>query len=189
MKQNGCVVYSLGIAGNSAFEEIMATKIGCDVHAFDCTINNQAASVKGKHFHFHEWCIGSNKEVDMGGLNDNYLKGEKKTETLIFKSLSDSMKELGHSQMDLLKFDIEGFEWQLFTEELLKGKVLPKQISFEMHTQGAKDWSVPVSNTKGRSNHEVNNAFLALHKLGYRVVSKERNRHDHACAEFVMVLV
>jgi hypothetical protein len=194
MKKKGCVVYSLGVAGDSTFEQNMNSTIGCEVHAFDCTINANAKSVKGKSFQFHEWCIGNSKDteekdIDMSGLEGNYLKGDNVGKQLVFKTLGQSMKELGHSSMDLLKFDIEGFEWQLFENELLKGSVKPKQISFELHTDGAKPWAVPKGNSDGKKNHEVNKLFLGLHKLGYRVVSKEVNLHDKACAEFVMVLV
>lgn len=187
-----CLVYSMGVSGNSAFEEAMATVYGCEVHAFDCTITEDFASVKNKHFVFHPWCIGK----DNGGLNDVHKNDGIHTHDTnkyhhVFKTLAASMKELGHTSMDLLKFDIEGFEWQLFENELLKdgNTVLPAQISFEMHTDGAKPWAVPKENTAGHGNHEVNNVFLQFHKLGYRVASKELNRHDHACAEFVMVRV
>merc|ERR1719454_2210175 len=109
MKKNGCVVYAMGIAGNSEFEELMAKSVGCEVHAFDCTITKNAKSVKGKTFKFHNWCIGaSSSKYD--GLYQHNADG------MVFKTLGESMKELGHTSMDLLKFDIEGFEWQLFEE-------------------------------------------------------------------------
>jgi len=185
--KKGCLVYSMGVSGNSAFEEAMATTYGCTVHAFDCTVPEDFPSVKNKHFIFHPWCIGE----DNKGLDNLQYGNRAGNSGFVFKTLADSMKELGHSSMDLLKFDIEGFEWQLFENELLKdgNTVLPNQISFEMHTEGAKPWAVPKENTAGHSNHEVNKVFLEFHKLGYRVVSKELNRHDHACAEFVMVRV
>jgi len=180
-----CLVYAMGVSGNSQFEEAMATTYGCEVHAFDCTVPENFPSVTGKHFIFHPWCIGK----DNGGLAG--VQNHRNGTNFVFKTLAESMKELGHSSMDLLKFDIEGFEWQLFENELLKegNTVLPDQISFEMHTDGAKPWAVPKENTDGYRNHEVNKVFLEFHKLGYRVVSKELNRHDHACAEFVMVRV
>jgi len=194
LKSKGdCVVYSLGVAGNSRFEDIMASKYDCEVHAFDCTVNanlkNIKASMKNPKFNFHEWCIGDDSKVNMEA--SGYTKGggrNHEQSQMVFKSLATSMKELGHTSMDLLKFDIEGFEWQLFERELLKGIVKPQQISFELHTEGAKPWAVPEGNTKGRTNNQVNNLFLQMHKHGYRVASKELNRHDHACAEFVMIL-
>jgi len=198
MKANGCLVYAFGISGDSRFEEKMATTHGCEVHAFDCTIDTSYKSVQNKHFKFHDWCVGeadaelANADGLAGTTNNNMRKeGGNVAKKLVFKSLVDSMKELGHhgKTIDVLKFDVEGFEWQLFEKELLSGQVLPKQMSFEMHTEGAKPWAVPVANTDGKTNHEVNNVFLRLHKLGYRVVSKEINFKDHACAEFVVVRV
>lgn len=188
-----CLIYSMGVATNSIFEEAAATKLGCEVHAFDCTVKEDDSSVKGKNFHFHQWCIGdssaseqynadtSNQYVEhvLDGTSDAGLK---------FKSLEASMKELGHTSLDVLKFDIEGFEWKFFESELFKGIVKPRQLLFEMHTEGAKPWSVPPENVKGRADIEVNKAFLKLHEMGYRVVSKELNEDDKACAEFVMVI-
>jgi len=187
-KKKNCLVYSFGVSGNSKFEEAMVTEYGCEVHAFDCTVPEDFQSVKNKHFTFHRVCIGK----DNGGLEGAEIKNhlESNHKQLVFKSMATIMKELGHTSMDLLKFDIEGFEWQLFENELLTGNIeLPAQLAFEMHTDGAKPWSVSQENTKGHTHQDVNKVFLKLHKLGYRVVSKELNRHDHACAEFVLVRV
>lgn len=187
--KDDCVVYAIGIANNANFEEDMATKTGCEVHAFDCTVTPESKAykhaVEGTHFHFHQWCIGShNSEKRLDEKAWQYMPNEK----MVFKTLAQTIAELGHTHIDVLKFDIEGFEWQLFENELLKGIAKPVQMMFELHTEGAKPWSVPVNNVKGRANKEVNNLFLQLHKLGYRVASKELNQDDKACGEFVVVL-
>merc|ERR1719235_1524722 len=64
---------------------------------------------------------------------------------LVFKTLAQTMKELGHTYLDLLKFDIEGFEWKLFQSEILtkSREQLPEQISFELHTGAANPAYVP----------------------------------------------
>merc|ERR1711879_781730 len=99
-----------------------------------------------------------------------------------------TMAELGHQgrRVDLLKFDVEGFEWDFFEREFLPGGILPFQLSFELHTQGAKPQYVPEVNKRGKDYRAVNRLLLALHDKGYRVVAKELNRHDRACAEFVL---
>mmetsp|Transcript_117607 Transcript_117607/g.329308 ORF Transcript_117607/g.329308 Transcript_117607/m.329308 type:complete len:102 (-) Transcript_117607:127-432(-) len=99
------------------------------------------------------------------------------------------MAELKHTSVDLLKFDIEGFEWRLFESELLGSKTLPAQLSFELHAEGANPAYVPPANIKGKNFPEINQLFLKLFDLGYRVVSKEINGGDPACAEFVLVNV
>lgn len=175
-----CVVYGIGIADDSSFEQQMQT-LGCETHAFDCTVAKNAPSVTGKTFKFHPWCIGQKKNVSM--QSSLYVKTD--DDKLQFKSLSETMKELGHSYIDLLKFDIEGFEWQLFHTQLLNSEHAPEQLSFELHTQKANPAYVPHDNVADKGFVQVNQLFKNLYDMGYRVTSKELNSGDPACAEFV----
>jgi len=184
-KGRQCVVYGMGIADNSRFEETMQV-LGCETHAFDCTVDSESAAVKGKPFHFHRWCIGEKKD-NKDLANNIYVK--KDVSTLQFKSLSETMQELGHSYIDLLKFDIEGFEWKLFESEILPSKNPPEQLSFELHTKRASPRFVPHSNVADKDYVQVNRLFKSLYDMGYRVTSKEINNSDPACAEFVAVRV
>jgi len=180
-----CVVYGMGIAWESNFEQQMA-KEGCETHAFDCTVDPASPVVAGKAFTFHNWCIGEGgSEFNTG---NNYLRG-RSADGLSFKTLSETMRLLGHDSVDVLKFDIEGFEWKLFDTEILSGKSLPRQLAFELHTEGSVPKAVPPHLVKGKSFVEVNRLFLSLHDLGYRVVSKEMNIYDDKCAEFVLANV
>lgn len=56
-KGRRCVVYGMGIAWESHFEQQMARE-GCETHAFDCTVDPASPVVAGKAFAFHNWCIG-----------------------------------------------------------------------------------------------------------------------------------
>jgi len=179
-----CVVYGIGIADDSAFEQQMQN-LGCETHGFDCTVGQSSPAVVGKSFAFHNWCIGHRGNVS---LKDNtYVKTAE--DTLRFKSLTETMKELGHTYIDLLKFDIEGFEWQLFQSQILTSANPPEQLSFELHTQKANPTYVPPGNVHDKGYVEVNKLFGSLYDLGYRVTSKELNSGDPACAEFVAVNV
>merc|ERR1712039_719537 len=44
-----CVVYGMGIAWESNFEQQMARE-GCETHAFDCTVDPASPVVAGKSF-------------------------------------------------------------------------------------------------------------------------------------------
>mmetsp|Transcript_128503 Transcript_128503/g.410939 ORF Transcript_128503/g.410939 Transcript_128503/m.410939 type:complete len:111 (-) Transcript_128503:302-634(-) len=99
------------------------------------------------------------------------------------------MAELGHENVDLLKFDIEGFEWGLFEQDFYGCSVRPMQLSFELHTEKANPVCVPKTAVAGRGFAAVNKLFSKLYGFGYRVVSKELNDGDHACAEFVWLNV
>jgi len=179
-----CIVYGIGIADDSNFEQQMQTH-GCETHAFDCAVDAKSAVVAGQSFKFHPWCIGQPGNVSFEG--NLYVKGDEKK--LKFKSLSETMAELGHSHIDLLKFDIEGFEWPLFHTQLLTSSNLPEQLSFELHTQKANPAYVPPANVKDKGYVEVNRLFKSLYDKGYRVTSKELNSGDPACAEFVAINV
>merc|ERR1712039_519870 len=79
---------------------------GCKTHAFDCTVDPASPVVAGKSFTFHNWCIGE----EGAGFNagNGYLRGKQRT--VQFKKLSETMQLLGHNSVDVLKFDIEGYE-------------------------------------------------------------------------------
>merc|ERR1719498_2078060 len=170
-----CIVYGMGIADDSSFEQQMQT-MGCETHAFDCTVDPSSSVVKGRDFKFHHWCIGQKGNVSM--QNNVYVKDD--PNSFQFKSLPETMKELGHSHIDLLKFDIEGFEWQLFETQILKNPNPPEQLSFELHTQKANPAYVPQQNVKDKGYPEVNKLFRSLYDIGYRVTSKEINSGDPA---------
>lgn len=179
-----CVVYGMGIADDSSFEQQMQAQ-GCETHAFDCTVDPKSPSVAGKKFNFHQWCIGEHGNASFEG--NRYLQANETS--LKFKSLSETMEQLGHTHIDLLKFDIEGFEWPLFQSQLLaqSGQNLPEQMSFELHTQKANPAYVPQENVHDKGYVQVNRLFKSLYDIGYRVTSKELNSGDPACAEFVLI--
>jgi len=82
------------------------------------------------------------------------------------KTLSTLIGELGWSHIDLLKIDIEGFEYAVL-REILEKKLNVKQICVEFH-HGPQF---------GRSNRETVRLILALRKAGYDLVY--RSYWDH----------
>jgi len=182
-----CMVYALGLADVTDFEVAM-TEAGCETHGFDCTVSPDDPGIKGQRFFFHQWCIGT--KADDFGSAQLWHQGVQNREPQ-FKSLKDTMDLLGHEYINILKFDIEGNEWELIEQELLtmdKAR-LPEQLAFELHTEKADPRYVPTTLTKGKGFVAVNRLVLELHDLGYRVISKELNGGDAACAEFVFINV
>lgn len=179
-----CIVYGIGIAHTLLWEVKMA-QLGCTVHAFDCTSDVAALSAEAAStgVTFHPWCIGKQRPFE----GNNYAI--KKDSIYAFYTLKEVMEKLGHQQVDVLKMDIEGFEWQILEEEIIPALSPPLQILFELHTEGAKKEFVPQQVVLGRDRKAVNRAFMQLHDAGYRVVSKELNGGDMACAEFALVLL
>jgi len=176
-----CIVYGLGIATDSTFETAMSTY--CEVHAFDCTISPDTTAVLNKRFKFHRICLGPTTDI----TKSNY-GSHNEASSLVFQSLEETMNQLGHKKIDVLKFDIEGSEWSLFDTILqTPPSHLPAQMFFEIHTETANPTLVPASTVKGRRKPDVNNLFVKLLDLGYFVYSKILNDGDPACAEFSLV--
>merc|ERR1712187_594941 len=98
----------------------------------------------------------------MGGHNasfeNNLYSHTAEDKNFTFKTLSEIRTALNHTSrdIDLLKFDIEGFEWVLFEKDLLPSDTLPTQLSFELHTYGSR--AIPSRTIGGKG-------FLAVNKL------------------------
>jgi hypothetical protein len=170
-----CVVFSLGSAGKYEFEEgIYATTTGCITHTFDCTVSVQPpVSIRDRTI-FHPICLG---------------EPEGRSE---YRTLQSLQAEFAPKGVSLLKMDIEGHEWGVFSSILQTeedtGNVLhkssyglPHQISFELH------WT-----HVGRREHtraEVALLFKSLHDIGYRLISREDNNGspDGCCSEFTVM--
>jgi len=181
-----CVVYGMGIAKDPSFEMKMAL-LGCETHAFDCTVDPDAKHVFKQPFVFHHWCIGEKVTDGDKAFGEEYLQG-RDAQKMEFKTLKQTMQELGHTNINVLKFDIEGFEWGLFENVIFKGAHV-EQIAFELHTVMANPVFVPRSASACKDSVAVSRLFFTLYDLGFRTISKEVNNGDPACAEIVMLNV
>ena len=114
-----CVVYSVGSGGNDIFERhIRATKPHCEIHVFDPT------SAELPQYTYHQ--------VGLCGSGDSFAAHGIRYPC---KQLATIMAELGHTQLDVLKFDIEGGEWDVLTKTdwaaLRIGQVLVELHDFD----------------------------------------------------------
>jgi FkbM family methyltransferase len=83
-------------------------------------------------------------------------------------SISDFCKEHKIKHIDLLKIDIEGFEYGVL-EDLLKNNILPDQICVEFHHF-----------MKGYSRFQTAKILFKLYKKGYRFVYKDMANYSLA---------
>lgn len=180
-----CIVYGIGLAGSIQFETAMA-KEGCQVYGFDCTATLPKIS-DVQNVKFFPWCVGEKSSNVRGSI---YTARHGSERVYTFKSLREITTTLGHHRITVLKFDIEGFEWSLLQDELLKldAHLLPEVLVFELHTEGANSNFVLPELVAGRGERQVRRIFVDLWEKGYRVVSKRINVGDKFCADFVMVL-
>ena len=186
-KKEDCIVYGIGISTDSSFEQRMAIQ-NCQVFGFDCTITEEADSVKGKDFTFLPICIGEDTASDNLGKTWSITNGKDANQTRLFQPLSQVMSTLNHTKVDILKFDVEGNEWALM-DSVLAAPFLPRQLNFELHLMGAYSGAVPPDLVQGKRRKAVNELMLRLMEAGYGVVSLEPNPGDSYCAEITMVLM
>lgn len=185
-----CKVYGVGVGPSYYLEAIMA-RHQCDVYAFDCTSDAEkmGPSMREHRISFRPWCIGSESS---SGLvrNSHYTRGHDEKREYIFKRLNTVMEVLGHDHVSMIKFDIEGFEWQLFEEILqLPLNKLPRSIVFELHLEGTDPNYVPPAVVQGRKREAVRELFLKLWHKGFRVTSKILNPRSETVAEFAMLRI
>ena len=140
VSRGDCVVYSLGSRMDFSFEADVVSKLQCKVHTFDCTVGNPSADDMPPGVTFHPWCIGDADELkpfhsdifDSSGQMAQYY------------TMSTIMRILGHSYVDILKMDIERFEFPV-----LKTLACPGcfgQANIEFHLQNVNGiWGQPVS--------------------------------------------
>lgn len=173
-----CLIFSLGSRGDFSFEKAMLEATKCEVHTFDCTFSG--TSLEPRH-HYHKLCIGRSKDTD-------------------FVTLDEAVAMVGASTLDLLKMDIEGFEFDVFADWDKDTKLLPKQLSFELHYKnlyyGSRDYLNMASYHRlvwpGIDEVTLSQLallFVHLADLGYGVVSQEPNPMCATCSEFTMLVV
>ncbi|KAG0205643.1 hypothetical protein BGX28_002759 [Mortierella sp. GBA30] len=116
-----CVVYSMGVFDDSSFEAELLRVTNCEVFAFDGSVDGIVGEAQGNpRMHFQKVFIGAEDKIDASGNT--------------WKSLRTIMKEYGHEWIDLLKIDIEGYEYPTMTALMDSYDVLPfSQLQIELH--------------------------------------------------------
>ncbi|KAG9123839.1 hypothetical protein FRC07_013797 [Ceratobasidium sp. 392] len=130
-----CVIYSFGINGESSFEaELLERTSGCQVWGYDFSVQSFGPEVaKNRKIayrsHFQAWGLAGSSNHGPGQNPPMY-------------TLPELMELNGHTFIDVLKIDIEGYEFSTLTD-LLKayaGQPLPfGQLQVEIHAW-IHDW-------------------------------------------------
>lgn len=158
-----CVIYSLGSNGDYSFEHSVLKATSCTVHTFDCTYNGAS---QGPRHSYYKWCIGDAKH----GPD--------------FRSWANITTTLGHSKVDVLKIDIEGHEYKVFSEWTSKEPTLPHQVAVEFHFEH-DDIRYPFM---AHSGAEMVLAYMHLGQLGYASFAQDINAHSPYCCSEVSFL-
>ena len=166
------IVYSFGIGEDASFDIELIERFGLVVHAFDPT----PKSIDWVHrqnfpesFIIHEYGLADfDGEVSFNPPeNPEYVSHtildrpstKKNSITVPVKKLETIMKELGHNEIDILKMDIEGAEYQAI-DHMSKSNIRPAQLLVEFHHRFP---NVGLKKTKDMVNK--------LRKMGYCLFS------------------
>lgn len=151
--EKSCIVYSMGSANKFHFEQrVRSIAPGCEIHTFDPT---GAETGDGKAYYdtYHG-------DYGFGGA-DSSTKYR-----FPVKSLGTIVKELGHSHVDYLKIDVEGFEWEFF-DAVDWAELNVGQILIELHPGLRRVVS------KDPTAKEMNEIFNKLENAGFYLISLE----------------
>ena len=174
-----CTVYSLGSFGNFDFEWGLLKNTSCEIHTYDCTI---PAPQPIERMTFHQICLGDASKLQKFMHPYNAQKENPIfNNASLFQSFNKILEDNKHSEVHILKMDIEGGEYSVFSDLLCQAneRSLPYQISFESHW-----WNRDIY-------HAIlhQKMFSQLWESGYRILYHEYNPGDHTCVEWTLMRV
>ncbi len=166
----GDTVYSIGIGTDISFDLQLIKNFGVTIYAFDPTPKSiEWLSEQRLPSNFKSFPVGL---ADFSGEADFYLpKNEnfvsasmttRQSEKLVkvtVKTLTDLMKEMGHTSVDLLKLDIEGAEYDVIDNFLMSG-VRIHQLLVEFHH---RFYPQGVNKTRNTIKKLRNAGFILFH--------------------------
>ena len=148
--KNGCLIYSVGSAGNFQFEEGLQEILGkddaCEIHTFDFG-DFQGKKPDDQNMHYHQWGLKSSTD---------------KSKSRQYRSLEEIVEELGHQDrtIDIFKIDCEKCEWDTVKDWFGPKIPLMQQILVEVHGTPI----VPKDKTLTFFNGILEAGYVMFHK-------------------------
>jgi len=179
--QKDSLVYSFGVGSNIDFEEKLSEKFECGVFMFDPT-PPALELVSSKHLPplllfepIGVWTKSGTLKFYTDGKTDKERKRNFsltnffKTDTFIEAqclTLSEIMRNHGHTHIDLLKVDIEGAAIDVLTD-MLNQKIFPNQIVGEVEIPKLRYKATPLDIIK--ISNKKRELLKKIELSGYRV--------------------
>ena len=166
-------MYSFGIGDDIRFDRHIATQYGCEVHAFDPTVNLElvAKSINDSlNLTLHRSAVADtdktltlyqrlHKNGKPSGMYtiDPLSGGGKETLTVPALTVASIMQSLQHQKLALAKFDIEGAEYTAI-HRMLDDNIHPQQLIDRLLQAGYQLTSVSDNGREvGFTKHPVSN--------------------------------
>lgn len=179
----GSIVYAFGVGDTLAFELNLIARHGVVVHTFDPT-PSALTWIKTQDLpndlHFHPWAVAGSQgalslyprlvkrrrsKLTMWTI-DPRQAGEAAAIDVPACTIASAMQALGHDQVDLLKLDVEGAEYDAISAMLMDA-VLPTQLLVEFHHR-----------FPGIGKQRTRACLHALREVGYRIFSVSRTGRE-----------
>lgn len=175
------LIYSFGIGEDISFDLEAIEKFGCVIHGFDPTPRCQAWIEKQSlpaSFHFHLIGLGGTEgELEFfAPEKDEHVSFSAQPApksdlsrkiTAPVKRLEQLIDDMGTGAPDVLKMDIEGFEYAVI-DDVLAGPLRPHQWLIEFHHR-----------MYGVANETTEAAVEKLRKAGYRLFYVSESGHEY----------
>ena len=180
MVNENSIVYSFGIGEDISFDTAIIASHGCVVYGFDPTpksIEWIESNGCPSQFSFFPYGIDDCTGIKTFFLpkNKNHVSGSvvevdtiSKTDAIdvSMKSFTDITRDLGHTEIDVLKLDIEGSEYKIIPT-ILNSDVVVKQILIEFHHRLIKNGA-----------KLTNDSIALLDQHGFKLFAFSKNKEE-----------
>ncbi len=175
------LIYAFGVGEDISFDLAAIASFDATVHAFDPTPRCGAwiaQQTLPAGFHFHGIGLAAEdgeaeffapeKDVNVSfSAQPAPLSDRAQAVRAPVKRLSTIIAELGTAVPDVLKMDIEGFEYAVL-DDLIAGEVRPAQLLVEFHH---RMYDIPNQRTEGQIER--------LRGAGYRIFYVSESGHEY----------
>jgi len=140
------IVFSIGVGEDASFDRSVIESYGAQVYAFDPTprsIDWVAAQAWPPGFHFYPYGLADRNgsrsfhpPENPDHVSHSLLEKretEKSSIEVEFRTISELSKLVGHKNIDVLKMDIEGAEYEVIQDILAQNRIFVHQILVEFH--------------------------------------------------------